>query len=112
MTSGKTSVMDYWTLSSLAVIQFDISIFQAVLQEIKDTQGCASKAAEVAILSSEKGTMKAIANGTWKITVTRRQIKSVWKLIHEPFRHTGTELILIKLNKNIIIRELNNKIRT
>lgn len=88
MTSGKTSVMDYWTLSSLAVIQIDISIFQAALQKIKDTQGCASKAAEAAILSSRKGTVKAIANGTWKITVTHKQIKSIWKLIlHEPFKH-------------------------
>lgn len=62
--------MNYWPLSSLAVIQLDISIFQAVLHKIKDKQGYASKAAEVAILSSRKGTMKAIANGTGKITVT------------------------------------------
>lgn len=89
MISGETKVMSYWTLSSLAVIQLDISIFQAVLQKIKDTQGCTSKAAEVAILSSRKGTMKAIVNGMWKITATPKQIKSVWKLLlHMPFRHT------------------------
>lgn len=70
MISGKNKVMNYWTLGSLAVIQLDISIFQAVLQKIKDTQGCASKATEAAILSSRKGTMKAIANEMWKTSAT------------------------------------------
>jgi len=47
------------------------------LQKIKDTQGCTSKAAEVATLPSRKETMKAVANGMWKITATPKQIKSL-----------------------------------
>lgn len=43
MIFGKTKVMNYWTLSSLAVILLDIFIIQAVLQKIKDTQSALQK---------------------------------------------------------------------